>query len=760
MMPQPHNQPRVTAAHRRYFGTTSIGIALGRVSDTLRVIESIAGPVIDLVIRLHLAQIFFVSAVLKLADWKNAIALSTYEYPVSWMDPVTAAYTGVVIELLGSVLLATGLCTRVAAASMLALSIVIQFNYVALDSNLFWIALLGWFIVHGANAWSLDRLLSHGLSDSAIPFAAPILRFNAWFTARASSVYKLGFRFWLAIAMLLAAGVSVKILGMALLGTLSAYLPVKSASMIPAPLLIFGAAMIGLGMGTRFVAVTLIAIISARAMHNPEIVNEIYWTYSFALCTIFGPGKLSADALLRHLLAKRYPQLEGLPAFALEGLPRVVIVGAGFGGIACASALRNVPVAVTLIDKHNYHLFQPLLYQVATTMLAPNDIAAPVRSMFRDSFNIRVLLGEVDSIDPKEQAISLARDMGGKKCIPYDYLVLATGASHSYFGRDEWAPYAPGLKRIEDATDVRRRLLSAFELAESADTDAEREALLTFLIVGGGPTGVELAGAIVELARHGMEQEFRHIDPARARVILVQAAPRILPSFSEAMSEKAKRSLERLGVEVRLNAKVEHIDALGVKVSSERVASRTVFWAAGVVASDAARWLNAKADKAGRVCVGPDLSVPGLPNVFAIGDTALSNAWDCKPVPGLAPAAKQGGAYVASLIRKRVLGEKEPPAFRYRHLGSLATIGRKSAIADFGRIKLSGALAWWLWGAVHVAFLAGMRNRVAVMLDWFWAYLTFRSSTRLITGDAHSRLPQETIAQITEDVPPVAMNSR
>jgi NADH dehydrogenase/putative oxidoreductase len=414
----------------------------------------------------------------------------------------------------------------------------------------------------------------------------------------------------------------------------------------------------------------------------------------------------------------------------------VVIVGAGFGGISCAEALCHAPVSVTLIDKRNYHLFQPLLYQVATTVLAPNDIATPIRGMFREHANVSVLLGEVDGVDTAKQEVSV-----GTKRVPYDYLVLATGASHSYFGRDEWAPFAPGLKRVEDATELRRRLLCAFERAESAESEAERKAQLTFLIVGGGPTGVELAGAIAELAKQGMEQEYRHIDPAAASVILVQSAPRILPTFAPALSENARLALERLGVQVRLESRVEHIDSDGVRVNGERIPAKTVFWAAGVVASPAAKWLGAAEDRAGRLRVEPDLSVPGLPNVYAIGDTALSSGWEGQPVPGLAPAAKQGGAYVAQLILARVHKRKVPGPFRYRHLGSLATIGRKAAIADFGKLRLSGTWAWWLWGAVHLAFLAGLRNRVSVIFDWFWAYITYRSGTRLITGDTASNLP-------------------
>jgi len=339
-----------------------------------------------------------------------------------------------------------------------------------------------------------------------------------------------------------------------------------------------------------------------------------------------------------------------------------------------------------------------------------------------------VLLGEVTGVDTARREVRL-----GTRCIAYDYLVLATGASHSYFGRDDWAPFAPGLKRVEDANDMRSRLLLAFEQAEAAQDEAERGALLTFLIVGAGPTGVELAGAIAELARYGMEREFRRVDPAAARVILVQAGARILPTFPEALSTRAAAALGRLGVEILTDSRVESIDDNGVLIAGRRIVARNVFWAAGVVASPAAHWLDAERDGSGRVKVGPDLGVPAHPGVFAIGDTALSNAWEGRPVPGLGPAAKQGGHYVARVIRAYVAGRPTPRAFRYQHLGSLATIGRKAAVADFGFMHLSGALAWWLWGLVHVYFLAGMRNRISVLLDWAWAYFTCRSSARLIT---------------------------
>jgi NADH dehydrogenase/putative oxidoreductase len=473
----------------------------------------------------------------------------------------------------------------------------------------------------------------------------------------------------------------------------------------------------------------LAAAAIALTVMDPSIGPDWRWAMTLGLFLAFGAGPLSLDALLHRRLRGVFPQLAGMPAFSIEGLPRVVIVGAGFGGLECARALRIERVQVTLIDRHNYHLFQPLLYQVATAGLSPGDIATPVRALFREQFNTRVLLGSVSAVDATAKKVKV-----GDLEVPYDFLVLATGASHSYFGRDEWAPHAPGLKRIEDATDMRRRMLTAFERAEACEDEAQRRSLLTFLIVGGGPTGVELAGAIAELARFGMDKDFRRFDPAAARVVLVQAGARILPAFPEALSETARRSLEKLGIEVLTGSRVEAIDELGVTVNGKRIAARTVLWAAGVVASPAANWLGAQADNAGRVKVGADLSVPGSPEIFVIGDTALSMAWQGQPVPGLAPAAKQGGAYVARVIRSRVASRAAPGPFRYRHLGSLATIGRKAAVADFGWIRISGAAAWWLWGLVHVGFLVGVRNRVSVMFDWVWAYLTLRSGTRLITG--------------------------
>ena len=401
---------------------------------------------------------------------------------------------------------------------------------------------------------------------------------------------------------------------------------------------------------------------------------------------------------------------------------------AASAGVAAARGLRGANCRVTLVDRRNHHLFQPLLYQVATASLSPGDIATPVRVMFRSQTNVRVLLAEATGVDTTTRRLLLNRGE-----IAYDYLVVATGARHSYLGHPDWEEFAPGLKSVEDGTAIRRRLLLAFEEAEAAETEDERRAWLTFVVVGGGPTGVELAGALAELARYGLDNDFREIDPASARVVLAQSGPRLLPAFPERLSHEAERALRDLGVDVRLGSRVDAVTPDCVTISGQRVPARTVLWAAGVMASPAAAWLGVKPDKAGRVPVGPDLTAAGLDHVFVVGDTAASQGWNGQAVPGLAPAARQGGAYAARVIRARLAGRPVPQPFRYRHLGSLATIGRKSAVADFGGVRLHGALAWWLWGAAHIAFLIGGRNRATVLVQWLWAYLTFRRGTRLIT---------------------------
>ncbi|CAN5207164.1 NAD(P)/FAD-dependent oxidoreductase [soil metagenome] len=409
--------------------------------------------------------------------------------------------------------------------------------------------------------------------------------------------------------------------------------------------------------------------------------------------------------------------------------PHIVIVGAGFGGLNAAHALAGADADVTIVDRRNYHLFQPLLYQVATAGLSPAQIASPIRAILRRAANVRVLLGRVNAVDKERRTVAL-----DDRSLPYDTLVLATGARHSYFGHDEWESVAPGLKKIDDATDIRRRILMAFENAEATGSHEARRRFLTFVVIGGGPTGVEMAGAIAELARVALRHDFRNIDPREASIVLVEAGPRVLPAFPAVLSAAAHNSLERLGVEVRLGTPVTHCDAEGVTIGDDRLAAATIVWGAGVAASSAATWLGVEEDRVGRVMVGPDLTVPGHPEIFCIGDTAQALGADGKPLPGLAPVAKQPGAYVARVLRARLAGKPAPKPFRYRDFGTMATIGCRAAVADFGWLKLDGTLAWLLWGLVHVSFLIGFRNRLVVMLDWIWSYVTFQSGARLITG--------------------------
>ncbi|HYD37196.1 MAG TPA: NAD(P)/FAD-dependent oxidoreductase [Allosphingosinicella sp.] len=411
--------------------------------------------------------------------------------------------------------------------------------------------------------------------------------------------------------------------------------------------------------------------------------------------------------------------------------PRIVIVGAGFGGLAAARALRRAPVDVTIVDRRNHHLFQPLLYQVATAGLSPADIAAPIRSIVRNYANTRVLLDSVEGVDPGLRRVRL----GSGDSLDYDWLLLATGARHSYFGRDDWAEHAPGIKSIEDATVVRRKVLLALERAETETDPERRKALLTFVVIGGGPTGVEMAGAIAELAQRSVSREFRSITPHCSRVVLIEGGDRLLPSFPEALSAKAKGAIEVLGVEVRLNSPVTGIDAREVSIGSETIRTHTAIWAAGVEASPAARWLNARGDRAGRILVGADLRVPGFGNVFAIGDTASCPGADGRPAPGIAPVAKQQGKHFAATVLAAIRGKPAPAPFRYRSFGNLATIGRRSAVIDFGRIHLTGFAAWALWSVAHIWFLIGFRSRIVVSLSWLWNYFTFERGARLITGE-------------------------
>jgi NADH:ubiquinone reductase (H+-translocating) len=405
--------------------------------------------------------------------------------------------------------------------------------------------------------------------------------------------------------------------------------------------------------------------------------------------------------------------------------PRVIVIGGGFAGLSAVRALRSAAVDVLLIDRFNHHTFQPLLYQVATAGLAAPSIAAPLRHILRAQRNVTVILGEVRSIDINDRSI----DVDGVSH-PYDFLVVATGSTHAYFGRDEWSRYAPGLKTLEDALRIRARVLTAFERAEAMDDRAEQMEWLTFLIVGAGATGVELAGTLAEIARHTLKREFRHIDPASARVLLIEAGPRVLPSFPESLSAKARRQLERLGVQVRTGRPVTALDEHGVIVGGERIAARTVLWAAGVAASPLGATLGVAVDRAGRVPVTAQLSVAGHPEVFVVGDLAAVPG-ELGAVPAIAPAAKQMGRFAAGAILAKLAGRRIG-SFRYRHLGSLATIGRMAAVADFGRVRLSGPLAWWVWLTAHVYFLIGFRNRLVVLIDWAEAYWSYRRGARII----------------------------
>jgi NADH:ubiquinone reductase (H+-translocating) len=414
--------------------------------------------------------------------------------------------------------------------------------------------------------------------------------------------------------------------------------------------------------------------------------------------------------------------------------PRVIIIGGGFGGLSAAHTLRSAAVEVLLVDRGNHHTFQPLLYQVATAGLAAPSIAAPLRHILRRQRNATVLLGDARRIDLEQRTVDVDGVPHG-----YDFLILATGSAHAYFGHDEWAPYAPGLKTLDDALRIRARILTAFERAEATADPVEQMQWLTFLIVGAGATGVELAGTLAEIARHTLKREFRHIDPAQARVLLIEAGARVLPGFPPSLSAKAQRQLERLGVIVRTGHAVTGVDERGVWMGEERIAARTALWAAGVAASPLGATLGVAVDRAGRVQVTSELTVTGHPEVFVVGDLSATPQ-GMSPIPAIAPAAKQMGRYAAEAILARLSGRPAKP-FRYRHAGSLATIGRMAAVADFGRIRLSGTLAWWIWLTAHVYFLIGFRNRLVVLIDWAEAYWSYRRGARIIipVGDPEKR---------------------
>ena len=673
---------------------------LATVLDLSGAARRTAAPVVDLLVRLALAKAFFAQGMFP--------GIGAADFPTAW--PM------IIVQVIGPVLMAIGLLGRPVALLMLVLTLRAQFSGAAQEEHLFWAALFGWYVVHGPASLSLDHLLSNGLKHSPLPLAAPAIAIGNWVDRAMGPLYVLAVRLWLAAAL----AVPALLPHIMLPAMRHGMLPAMQDGLLPSRLLIIAALLLAVGLGTPVVAAVLFVAETGIAMTGSVHGATIFEPLLLALLGVSGAGRFSLDHIIDRW-AHRAVRLH-------DDAPHVVIVGAGFGGMACAAGLRHEPARVTVIDRENYHLFQPLLYQVATAALSPADITTPVRAAFRDNARMRVLRCTVTAVDTAARRV-----IADGRAIPYDTLVLATGATHGYFGREEWAVHAPGLKSVPDATSIRSHILDAFEKAEATEDAAVQRKLLTFLICGGGPTGVEMAGAIAELARNGVAKDFRNFDPASARILLVQAGPRVLPQFDERLSAFARSSLEALGVEVHIDSRVELIDGDGVVVNGERIEAGTVLWAAGVVASPASAWLGAEADRAGRIKVGPDLSVPGFPDTFAIGDTALSLAWDGQPVPGLAPAAKQGGAYVASVVRARLRGRNPPPPFRYRHQGNLATIGRKSAVADFGRVKVTGAAAWWLWGAVHVLFLVGVRNRLWVMLGWIWSYFTFDVGVRLIT---------------------------
>ena len=436
-----------------------------------------------------------------------------------------------------------------------------------------------------------------------------------------------------------------------------------------------------------------------------------------------------------------------------EALPRVVVVGAGFGGLEAARGLARAPVRVTVVDRRNHYLFQPLLYQVATAALSPADIAYPIRSILRRQKNADVVLGEVVNIDVSSRQVTL-RD-GAR--LPYDTLVVASGARHAYFGHEDWEAQAPGLKSLEDALEIRRRILLAFEEADREPGAERRTTLLTFAIVGGGPTGVELAGAIAEISRKVLVDDFRHIDPREAKVVLIEAGPRILPAYSEKSSENALAELRNLGVDVRTGVPVTSVDAAGLVAGGQRLEAATVLWAAGVAASSVGGFLGAPLDRHGRVVVEPDLTIPGRPEIFVIGDLSLFTHQDGHPLPGVSPVAMQQGRYVARAIRDRLARRAVPP-FHYWDKGTMAVVGRSAAIAEVFGLKLSGFLAWLAWSMLHIFYLIGFRNRFVVMFEWAWAYFSYQRGARLITGNLEA--PRRAAPAATGAAAPVAPRSR
>jgi NADH dehydrogenase/putative oxidoreductase len=683
---------------------------LGKLSFFIFLRRKMA-PVIELLIRLALAKSVLITGMMGMMSSSIGERVSTLSLLHGSLPASSLAFAISWLDIVAAMALACGFATRLAALTEIILMCVAAPDLGMSGDHVIALSLLFWIAFQGAGSLSMDQLLVKGLSTSALPFASQGVGILARFSQRTRSL----------CILLMRLGASYILLG-AVFGPAS----VQQIALLPRAGRWISAVLLGLGLFSSATSACIAIIEAGTTAMLVHAISTMYWPLSLSLLAVVGPGSLSLDGMWRIVFRRPKPES--------RNWPHVVIVGAGFAGLACVARLRSRQVNVTLIDKRNFHLFQPLLYQVATASLSPGDIATPIRGHLRDASNVRVLYQSVTGVVTTSKVV--VTDQG---TVPYDFLVVATGASHGYFGHEEWAEFAPGLKTLEDALDIRRRVLSAFERAEFTGDPDERARLLTFVICGGGPTGVELAGALAELARNGLDGEYKNFDPRSARILLVQSGPRLLPAFSEKLSAAALSDLTSLGVSVRLNSRVGSVDATGVTIGAERIEAGLVLWAAGVVASPAARWLGQKPDSAGRVPVAADLSVPGCPGVFAIGDTASVSAWHGQPVPGLAQAAKQSGQYVAGRILSEV-GMRPPPApFVYRHRGSLATIGRKSAVAEFGRLQIQGAPAWWLWGALHLAFLVGGRNRLAVLFGWLWSYFTYGVGVQLITGDAERR---------------------
>jgi NADH dehydrogenase/putative oxidoreductase len=677
-------------------------------------------PWVLLGIRLCIAQSFLVLHVMMVMGGHSLGAALSAGWWAQAVYNVAGSGFGIAVAALCPLLLAAGLLSRPAAMAMIVQAAALRMPGETPVMDAVWAGLLLAVVVMGPGRWSVDAVLAPGLRNSALPFCRSIPAFYHRLTQLAAPLYLFGVRLAMAGTMVaphLAAASFMR--GMAM-----HYLPTAPGLVrdLPAGIAIGGAVLMATGLFVRPLALALL-LLAPLGPDPSATATRLFVILLLGVLLTSGGGGFALDRLLVGRLRRM------MPRGAAVAVPHVVIVGGGFGGVAAAAGLTNAECRITLIDRHNYHLFQPLLYQVATAGLSPADIATPIRAMFRGQANLQVRLGDVTGVDMARREVVLAQGR-----IAYDTLIVATGARHSYFGHPEWGSIAPGLKTIDDATAIRRRLLLAFETAETLDDAAERAAWLTFVVIGGGPTGVELAGAIAELARFGMAGEFRSIDPATAHVVLVHSGPLLLPSFPPRLSQEAALALQKLGVDVRLGATAEAVERAGLMVGGAFLPARTILWAAGVMASPVATWLMATSDRAGRVVVKEDLTLPGHPEIFVVGDTAASSAWAGNPVPGLAPAAKQSGAYAARVVRARLRGRPPPPAFRYRHFGSLATIGRREAVAEFGQLRLSGPVAWWLWGVAHILFLVGGRNRFGVALEWLWDYLTLRRGIRLITG--------------------------